>query len=166
MTLDDYWLSGIDLDQGLLDVRDDDNQPWEIRALAGASVGIDPIVGSKTVAELSDAVADIVRGDDRGKRELAKILGRAGSDYQRCLWFMLAGRHPLDVATRFAELGKLMAARAALMFEAHSRGLTSTKHDDPYWTAIPEGPRATFDANFELGSHWDPYLPAKLFQKD
>src|SRR3546814_2058090 len=88
------------------------SQAWEVRALAGASIGIDPIAGLRAVIELSSALERIVRGESEGKTQLAAILDRAGDDYQRCLWYTVAGRDPLAVATSFGELEKLMAARA------------------------------------------------------
>src|SRR3546814_1778779 len=74
----------------------------------------------------------IVRGEDDGKRRLAEILGRDGDDYQRCLWYSVAGRDPLAVATCFSELEKLMAARASLWVETSRRGLAPSKTDNPY----------------------------------
>src|SRR3546814_17926167 len=100
------------------------------------------------------------------KGQLAGILGRAGDDYQRCLWYTVAGRDPLAVATSFGELEKLMAARAMLWVEADDRGLTPAKADNPYWTTRPEGPPATFSDRFELGEHWTPFLPQALLPED
>lgn len=166
MALQDLWLEGIDVDAALYDIRDDDTQAWEVRALAGASIGIDPIAGLRAVIELSTAMERIVRGENDGKAQLASILGRAGDDYQRCLWYTVAGRDPLAVATLFGELEKLMAARAMLWVEADDRGLTPAKADNPYWTTRPEGPPATFSDRFELGEHWTPFLPSELLPED
>lgn len=166
MSLKDVWLEGIDVDAALLDIRDDDSQSWDLRAMAGASIGIHPIGGFRSVLELHDAVERIVRGEVEGKKRLARILGRTGDDYQRCLWFTVAGRDPLSVATGFNELEKLMAARATMWVEASRRGLDPAKSDNPYWTATPEGPRAHFDDDFELGEHWKPFLPAELLGGD
>src|SRR3546814_4642681 len=110
-------------------MRDDDTQAWEVRALAGASIGIDPIAGLRAVIELSTAMERIVRGENDGKAQLASLLGRAGDDYQRCLWYTVAGRAPLAVATSFGELEKLMAARAMLWVEADARGMKRAKPD-------------------------------------
>src|SRR3546814_16495455 len=87
MALQDLWLEGIDVDAALYDIRDDDTQAWEVRALAGASIGIDPIAGLRAVIELSTAMERIVRGENDGKAQLASIIDRAGDDYQRCLWY-------------------------------------------------------------------------------
>src|SRR3546814_11636430 len=100
MGFTDQWLEGIDIDGALYDVRDDDSQTWEARALAGASIGIDAIAGFRAVLELCEAMNRIVRGEDDGKRRLAAILGRDGDDYQRSLWYLVAGRDPISVATR------------------------------------------------------------------
>src|SRR3546814_13127129 len=140
-----------DIDGALYDVRDDDSQTWKARALAGASIGIDAIAGFRAVLELCEAMNRIVRGEDDGKRRLAEILGRDGDDYQRCLWYSVAGRDPLAVATCFSELEKLLAARASLWVETSRRGLATSKTDNPYWTSSPEGPRAKVDAQFGLG---------------
>ena len=166
MAVQDLWLEGIHIDAALFDVRDDEGISWEVRALAGASIGIDPVIGLRAVLELSDAVGRIVRGESEGKKRLARILGRTGDDYQRCLWYSVAGRDPLAVATSFGELEKLMAARAMLWVEAGDRDLSPSKADNPYWTTAPEGPRATFSDRFELGEHWRPYLPSELLPED
>src|SRR3546814_3766706 len=85
---------------------------------------------------ISDWSSDVCSSD-----LLAAILDRAGDDYQRCLWYTVAGRDPLAVATSFGEREKLMAARALLWVEAGDRGLAPTKSDNPYWTTAPAGPR-------------------------
>src|SRR3546814_16255744 len=101
MALQDLWLEGIDVDAALYDIRDDDTQAWEVRALAGASIGIDPIAGLRAVIELSTAMERIVRGENDGKAQLASILGRAGDDYQCCLWYTCAGRDPPAAAALY-----------------------------------------------------------------
>src|SRR3546814_13971643 len=112
-------------------MRDDDTQAWEVRALAGASIGIDTIAGLRAVIELSTAMERIVRGENDGKAQLASILGRAGDDYQRCLRYTVAGRDPRAVAPPFGELAKLMAARAMIVVKAEDRRLTPPKEYKP-----------------------------------
>src|SRR3546814_17126882 len=67
MGFTDQWLEGIDIDGALYDVRDDDSQTWEARALAGASIGIDAIAGFRAVLELCEAMNRIVRGEEIGR---------------------------------------------------------------------------------------------------
>ncbi|MDT1000429.1 hypothetical protein RNI08_32370, partial [Pseudomonas aeruginosa] len=74
----------------------------------------------------------IVAGDPDGKRELAEILGDARNDYQRCLWYTLAGRHPFAIATDVRWLTGLLRARDAQWMAAHKAGRTVTKEPSPY----------------------------------
>src|SRR3546814_13220438 len=60
MALQDLWLEGIDVDAALYDIRDDDTQAWEVRALAGASIGIDPIAGQIGRASCRERVCQYV----------------------------------------------------------------------------------------------------------
>src|SRR3546814_14521244 len=64
MALQDLWLEGIDVDAALYDLRDDDTQAWEVRALAGASIGIDPIAGLRAAIGPSTAMERVVLGDN------------------------------------------------------------------------------------------------------
>src|SRR3546814_4313244 len=109
MGFTDQWLEGIDIDGALYDVRDDDSQTWEARALAGASIGIDAIAGFRAVLALCEAMNRIVRGEADGKRRLAEIIGRDGDDYQRCIWCSVAGRDQRAFATWFRVLEMLIA---------------------------------------------------------
>ena len=68
------WLYGINVDATLIERRDDEDLPWENRALAGASVGIDPVAGLQAVIELETALNAVLRGEHAGKSALARIL--------------------------------------------------------------------------------------------
>src|SRR3546814_18056515 len=94
MALQDLWLEGSDVDAALYDIRDDDTQAWEVRELAGASIGIDPIAGLRAVIELNHAMERIVRGENDGKAQLANSLGRAGASSQPRHRYTVAGREP------------------------------------------------------------------------
>jgi hypothetical protein len=117
----DTWLYGINVDATLIERRDDEDLPWEERALAGASVGIDAVAGLQAVIELETALTAVLRGDHAGKSALARILSATGHDYQRALWYNLAGRHPLTVASALSELRKVMEARAEMWLSALRR---------------------------------------------
>src|SRR3546814_11294638 len=99
MALQDLWLEGIDVDAALYDIRDDDTQAWEVRALAGASIGIDPIAGLRAVIALSTAMERIVRGANAGKAQLASTPARAGPASTRHLCSTSAGPAPPPSAT-------------------------------------------------------------------
>ena len=150
----DTWLYGINVDATLIETRDDEDLPWEIRALAGASVGVDSVAGLQAVIELEAALNAVLRGEYAGKSALARILSATSCDYQRALWYNLAGRHPLTVASALGELRKLMNARAEMWLMADRLGLEPTREPNPYFSDRPEGPRGIFSPAFSLGSHW------------
>ncbi|MGL5839644.1 MAG: hypothetical protein ACRCY3_14205 [Sphingorhabdus sp.] len=88
------WLDPFDPDLHLKEVRDDPDAPWTRRALAGVSVGIPTRSGFQKCEELLNAILMICNGIGAGKIKLAEILSAKRDDYQRCLWFALAGRDP------------------------------------------------------------------------
>lgn len=151
------WLKGVNVDATLIEVRDDEHAIWEERALAGASVGVDPVAGLQAVIDLDDALCGVLRGEHDGKVALARLLSNTGKDYQRALWYNLAGRDPLTVASALGALRKLMTARAEMWLSAQRLGLAPTKAEDPYVTDRQEGPRGVFNAAFALGTHWRPF---------
>ncbi|WP_206245697.1 hypothetical protein [Novosphingobium terrae] len=159
------WLRGVNVDATLIEIRDDEHRVWEERALAGASIGTDPVAGLQAVIELDFAVSAMLRGDHNGKGALARILGAPGQDYQRALWYNLAGRHPLTLASAVAALRQLMTARAEMWLSAQRLGLEPTKEPEPYFTDRQEGPRGTFSAAFSLGSHWRDIAQGALTRK-
>jgi hypothetical protein len=148
------WLAGVNIDATLIETRDDEHLPWEVRALAGASVGVEPVAGLQAVIELEIALTAVLRGDHLGKGALARILSAPGQDYQRALWFNLAGRHPLTVASGLTQLLKLMTVRTEMWLSAQRLGLEPTKEPEPYFTQRQEGPRGIYSPAFALGNHW------------
>lgn len=149
------WLDGIDVDLTLLETRDDPDEPWTRRALAGTSVGVDPMDAYEAAQELVEAVRLMVGGKPEGKAGLARILGRDGNDYQRSLWYAVAGRGALCVAADLHWLTGILATRAELWLRRRGQDLNVVKQPDPYVTDGPEGPVGQFQASFRLGAHWD-----------
>lgn len=148
------FLEDINVDLELIDIRDNVDEHWTKRALAGASVGTDPVPAYDAVDALASAVKLVVAGSDIGKRHLAMILTN-GSDYQRNLWFSVAGRDPFAVASDFAWFTEILGARAEMWAKRTKAQRSVTKERDPYYAQDPEGPTAVFDPNFELGPQWD-----------
>jgi len=149
------WLDGIDVDLTLLEMRDNPDEPWTRRALAGASVGVEPMDAYEEAEELVEAVRLMVGGDPQGKVELARILGKDGNDYQRNLWYAVAGRGALSVAADLHWLMAVLATRAEVWLGQKGWDRAVTKQPDPYVTDRPEGPVGRFRSSFELGEHWD-----------
>jgi hypothetical protein len=151
------WSLNIDIDLGLAEVRDCNDEHWTMRALAGASVGVDPEDALSAASELSRAVNGLMAGNRETKSELATILGGRGNDYQRCLWYALAGRDPLGTSVDLGRLVELLGARAQLARNAAARGSGIVLSPAPYVTDSVDGPLGVFSPEFTLGAHWSPF---------
>ena len=151
------WLQNIDLDLGLAEIRDSVDEQWTLRALAGASVGVSPDDAYSAARELSDVVNGLMAGIDGSKAALATILGGAGNDYQRCLWYNLAGRDPLGTAVDLARLVELLDRRRQLAREGAAAMTGVTVAHEPYVTDEVDGPLGAFPADFTLGKQWRPF---------
>ena len=91
MKLQDF-TGPIDLDLTLRDASlNPDVRPTR-RAIAAASIGIEPEDAYYSVRELREACEWIHEGDPAGKAKLAQMLGNRCDDYQRCIYYNLAGR--------------------------------------------------------------------------
>ena len=151
------WSQNIDIDLGLAEVRDCNDEHWTMRALAGASVGVDPEDALSAASELSRAVNGLMAGHPEAKAELATILGGRGNDYQRCLWYALAGRDPLGTSVDLGRLVDLLGARAQCAHDAALSGRGVVLSPTPYVTDSVDGPLGVFSADFTLGAQWAPF---------
>ena len=157
MTATTNWMRDLDLDLGLIEIRDCADEHWTLRALAGASVGVDPEDAFSAAAELADAVNGLMAGFDCAKVAVATILGGRGNDYQRCLWYALAGRDPLGTAVDLGRLVELLGARRALARKAAVTGTGVAVARDPYVTDEADGPLGVYSPEFTLGPQWHPF---------
>jgi hypothetical protein len=124
------WSRNLDLDLALIEVRDCIDAHWTLRSLCGASVGVDPHDALVAARDLSETVNALMAGEATAKLRLASILGDHGNDYQRCLWYAVAGRSPLGAAVDLHELLQLLERRAALAREAARLGTGVTLADN------------------------------------
>ena len=157
MTARINWTRDLDLDLGLIEIRDCADEHWTLRALAGASVGIEPEDGYSAAAELAEAVNGLMAGVDSAKVALAAILGGRGNDFQRCLWYALAGRDPLGTAVDLGRLVELLGARRSLARKAAVAGTGVAIAPVPYVTDEADGPLGVFSHRFTLGPQWHPF---------
>jgi hypothetical protein len=161
MTTETNWTRDLDLDLGLIEIRDCADEHWTLRALAGASVGVDPEDAFSAAAELAEAVNSLMAGLDMAKVALATILGGRGNDYQRCLWYALAGRDPLGTAVDLGRLVEVLDARRALACKAAATGTGVAVARDPYVTDVADGPLGVFSPQFTLGPQWQPFAVSR-----
>jgi hypothetical protein len=146
----------VDLDLGLIEVRDNPDEHWTMRALAGHSVGMPVGEGYRAVHELQWAVGLLANGAERGREELTKILGADRIDYQRALFYALAGRGPIAMVIDLNRLLHLMRARQSVARWARSKRLKTTLQNSPYCHYDgPEVPPGEYSANFDLKDAWE-----------
>lgn len=147
----ELWLDPLDPDLHLKEVRDDPDAPWTRRALAGASVGIPAERGYERCAQLLNAIVMICDGVDEGKIRLAEILSAQADDYQRCLWFAVAGREPWSCFFDLHWLVGAMRTRKQWTATAATGGCQMLALQTPYRLDQPDGPRGKFTPDFTFG---------------
>ena len=81
-----------DLDLTLRDASLDPANRATRRMLAAAAIGTEVNDGYYAAVELREAVQWVHEGEPGAKLKLSMILGNQCDDYQRCLYFILAGR--------------------------------------------------------------------------
>lgn len=113
--------------------------------------------------ELREAVLAIHEGDLAGKSWLAAILSNDGTDdFQRCIYFALAGRGVVSMLDDLKWLEDLLERRgrvAGQMMQARVRVMPLL---DPYVSKEPDGPVGTVHGDFRQGPSWylDPSIAA------
>jgi hypothetical protein len=153
----------VDLDLGLIEVRDNPDEHWTMRALAGHSVGMPVEAGYRAALDLQRAVGLLANGVETGKKELTKILGADRIDYQRALFYALAGRGPIAMVTDLNRLVYLMRARQSVAGWAKAKGLITTRQNSPYCGYDgPEVSPGQYCANFDLKDAWDGLVGSSL----
>src|SRR3546814_4054828 len=80
--------------------------------LANAAIGMHVEDAYYSVRELREAVPWIHEGETGGKRKLASILSNpAGDDFQRCIYFCMAGRGVVEMIEDLMWMEALLDAR-------------------------------------------------------
>lgn len=130
------------------------------RMLANAAMGVEPEDAYYATRELLEAVREVHFGEPKGKARLASILANDCDDFQRCLYYCLAGRGVVGMMDDLDWLVAKLETRAKLGIK-----LSRMKHpvlplSPAYLAACPDGPVPTADPNFREGPSWflDPDL--------
>src|SRR3546814_1391904 len=91
-------------------------------------------------------------GETGGKRKLASILSNpAGDDFQRCIYFCLAGRGIVEMLDDLMSLEELLDARGRVAGSIHRRKIRARPLFSPYVADEPDGPVAASTENFRQG---------------
>ncbi|MGV2528150.1 UNVERIFIED_CONTAM: hypothetical protein FOS11_36170, partial [Bacillus thuringiensis] len=133
------------------------------RMIANASIGMHVEDAYYSVRELREAVAWVHEGIPAGKQKLSGILANDGADdFQRCIYFCLAGRGVVAMLDDLMWLEELLEARGGVAGSSHRRKIRARPLVSPYVADEPDGPVVASTENFRQGRSWwaDPGLTA------
>src|SRR3546814_2113400 len=92
-------------------------------------------------------------GDPSGKLKLASILSNpAGDDFQRCIYFCLAGRGVVEMIDDLMWLEELLEARGRVAGDIHRRKIRARPLVSPYVADEPDGPVVASTENLDRKS--------------
>lgn len=148
------FVDAFDLDITLRDAAlDSDNRPNR-RAIANLAIGMAVDDAYYSVRELREAVQSVHEGIAGGKAKLATILGNDCDDYQRAIYYALAGRGLDNMLDDLVWLEHLLHARGRIAGEARRCKVSLLELVDPYIVKEATEPVGTFDPNFDVGPAW------------
>src|SRR3546814_10494524 len=124
--------------------------------LANAAIGMHVEDAYYSVRELREAMSWVHEGETGGKRKLASILSNpAGDDFQRCIYFCLAGRGIVEMLDDLMWLEELLEARGRVAGSIHRRKIRARPLVSPYVAYEPDGPVVASPEHFRQGrSRW------------
>jgi hypothetical protein len=124
------------------------------RALAALSLGVSPEDAYYSTRELREAVQWVHEGEIGGKARLARILSTGCDDYQRCMYFSLAGRGVVRVMDDLIWLEEKLLERAQLTRRVFRAKAATMPLINPYVSNKPDGPLVSPEADFVEGPSW------------
>ena len=152
-----------DLDITLRDAALDPQNRATRRMIANACIGMDVNDAYYSVRELRCALAWLHEGDEDGRAKLLTILPNAGcDDFQRCIYFCLAGRGIVEMLDDLEWLEDILEARGRVSGELRRMKTPAMPLVKPYMADAPDGPVVDGERPFTQGPSWymDPRLEA------
>ncbi len=132
------------------------------RVLAGLCIGMDEEDAFAAVNELHSAVAAAVGPDSAGAERLMEVLSnRACDDFQRALYYALAGRGIDNMTTSLRWLREVLRVRRRASSWARFSDVPMVREPNPYVSDRPDGPVPAFDPDVQFGPSWDQALPRR-----
>ena len=122
--------------------------------IANAAIGMgadDAYCATRELREAVEAVHEDVAG---GKRKLTAILGNTCDDFQRCLFYALAGRGVVEMVEDLLWLEQLLEARGRIAGILHRKQMPQAALVSSYVAPEPDGPVGKFDEDFRIGPSW------------
>ncbi|MAL25756.1 MAG: hypothetical protein CL820_07660 [Croceicoccus sp.] len=149
-----------DLDIALRDAGVDEMNRATRRSLANASIGVEAFDAYHSARELFETLEALHEGERGAKRKLTQVLSCGCDDYQRCLYYTLAGRGVLQMLDDLEWLLDLLKARCEISASLFRAGALPQVQVNPYVSAEPDGPVPARGSDFEQGASWflDPAL--------
>lgn len=149
-----------DLDITLRDAGTDERISPTRRMIANAAIGVAPEDAYYATRELREAIDWVHACEPDGKKRLAGILATPCDDFQRCLYFCLAGRGVVRMLEDLDWLESLTLARAQTAVRLFRRMAPIVPLVNPYVAECPDGPLVDASAEFTEGPSW--FLDADL----
>ena len=143
-----------DLDLTLKDASLDPNVRVSRRIVAGICIGMPFEDAYYSVRELREAIEWIHAGEPAGKRRLTTILGNRCDDFQRCIFYALAGKGIVLILDDLLWLEGVLEARGRFAGQLMRMKRPVAPLFSPYVEAEPDGPVGRFDPDFEIGASW------------
>jgi hypothetical protein len=147
-------IEAFDLDLTLKDASSDPSIRPTRRMIAAACIGVGPEDAYYSVRELREAVEWIHEGEPAGKRKLTTILSAPCDDFQRCIYYALAGKGIVLILDDLQWLEEVLQARGKLAGELLRNKRPMLPLVSPYVASEPDGPVGRFDVDFEIGPSW------------
>lgn len=156
----DKWMASnchdpVNLDTGLIEIAETDHEQNTMRVIALLSVGMPVEDGFLSCRELLEVIHWCVEGLPDGKRRLAQLLGNDCNDYQRAVYYALAGRGAIGMLTDLKRLTDVMETRYLYSVAVEQSEMAQRVPENPYTTDKADGPLGVFDPNFTMSPLWD-----------
>lgn len=150
----DTLLDHFDLDIALRDAACDPHLRPQQRAAANLCLGMGIDDAYLSVRELAQAVDWVHHGLPEGRVKLAAILSNACDDFQRAIYYALAGRGVVEMLDTFDWLLALLKARGLIAAALSRKRIARRALVSPYVAEEPDGPLVSPDSHFPLGAAW------------
>jgi hypothetical protein len=144
-----------DIDAELKEIADCDHEQNSLRVLALLSIGLPADEAYLRSRELLEAVQWSASDIPARKRQLAALLGANENDYQRAVYYALAGRGAIAMLSDLQRLNNILESRYLLSIAANNYGVELSQPFNPYLTDKPDGPLGSFDPDYTLSDIWD-----------
>lgn len=144
-----------DIDAELKEIADSDHEQNSLRVLALLSIGLPAEEAFLRCRELLETVQWSASDIPAGKRRVAALLGANENDFQRALYYALAGRGAIAMLADLQRLTHILESRYLLSIAVGNHGVNTTQPFNPYFIDKPDGPLGTFDPDYTLSDIWD-----------